>query len=62
DAQGRIVQKLGVNQQGVLVGSIQPYQGSTPFYWLQSWPIIFLSGLLLAGVMGFRLKARRIID
>lgn len=56
DAQGRIVQKLGVNQQGVLVGSIQPYQGSTPFYWLQSWPIIVLSLLLLTGVAGFRLR------
>ncbi|MGC8697233.1 MAG: apolipoprotein N-acyltransferase [Halothiobacillus sp.] len=60
DAQGRIVQKLGVNEQGVLVGTIQPYQGSTPFYWLQSWPIIFLSLLALAGVAGFRLKARKL--
>jgi apolipoprotein N-acyltransferase len=60
DAHGRIVQQLGVNQQGVLVGTIQPYQGSTPFYWLQSWPIILFSLLALAGVTGVRLKARKL--
>ncbi len=56
DVHGRIEQQLGVNQQGVLVGSIQPYQGSTPFYWLQSWPIVLLSLLLLLGVWGTRFK------
>ncbi|MHB1229294.1 MAG: apolipoprotein N-acyltransferase [Halothiobacillus sp.] len=50
NAGGQVVQKLGVNQEGILIGTIQPYQGSTPFYWLQSWPIIAFSMFLLGGV------------
>lgn len=46
-ADGRIEQSLGVNRQGVLVGKVQPYQGSTPFERLGSAPTLILAAVLL---------------
>lgn len=55
-AQGQFVHELGVNQQGILKAEVQPYGGSTPFYRIQSWPIILLSLLLWLGAwfVGYR--------
>lgn len=47
NAQGQVTKRIGVNEQGILVGSVQPYMGNTPFFRLQSWPIIFFSALLI---------------
>ncbi|OZB82373.1 MAG: apolipoprotein N-acyltransferase [Halothiobacillus sp. 13-55-253] len=41
--------------QGILVENIQPYAGDTPFFRLQSWPII-LFGTLLIGLAWLRRK------
>ncbi|ANJ66428.1 apolipoprotein N-acyltransferase [Halothiobacillus diazotrophicus] len=49
DARGRPYETLGVDRQGFLKADVQPYQGTTPFYHLQSWPIILLSVLLWGG-------------
>lgn len=46
DARGQVTQRLGVNEQGILVADVAPYGGNTPFYWLQSWPVIALGALL----------------
>lgn len=46
-ADGRIEQSLGVNQQGILVAEVQPYQGSTPFLRIGSWPALAAAGLFL---------------
>ncbi len=61
-ADGRIEQSLGVNQQGILVGKIQPYHGSTPFLRAGSAPALSgAAGLLIwAWVLAFwRRRASR---
>lgn len=57
DVKGRTTQALGVNRQGILKGNVQPYQGTTPFYHLQSWPIVLLTLLILFGIGYWRRSA-----
>ena len=47
NVQGQVTKRIGVDEQGILVGSVQPYAGDTPFFRLQSWPIIVFSTLLM---------------
>lgn len=54
DAKGQATQTLGVNRQGILKAEVQPYQGTTPFYHLRSWPIILLAIVLLASARYWR--------
>ncbi len=54
-ANGRIEQSLGVDQQGILVGKVQPYQGSTPFTHTGSWPAL----LIAAGALWWARWRRR---
>ena len=55
NAQGQVTKRIGVDEQGILVGSVQPYAGDTPFFRLQSWPIIVFSTLLM-GLVWLRRK------
>lgn len=55
NTQGQITKRIGVDEQGILVENIQPYAGDTPFFRLQSWPII-LFGTLLIGLAWLRRK------
>lgn len=48
DAKGRVIRHIGVEEQGILVGTVQPYAGDTPFFLLQSWPVIGLGLLFMA--------------
>ena len=55
NVQGQVTKRIGVDEQGILVGSVQPYAGDTPFFRLQSWPIIIF-GSLLIGLAWLRRK------
>jgi apolipoprotein N-acyltransferase len=48
NAQGMVTSHIGVEEQGILVGEVQPYAGDTPFFRLQSWPIIVFGIVLIA--------------
>ena len=53
DAEGRVEKRIGVEEQGILINSVQPYAGDTPFFWLRSWPVIVFAALL-AGLSWLR--------
>lgn len=56
DAEGRIQKRIGVEEQGILLDTVQPYVGNTPFFWLRSWPVIVFAGLL-AGLAWLRRRS-----
>lgn len=49
---GEVEKRIGVDEQGILVDTVQPYAGVTPFFRLQSWPVVVF-GLLLMGIALF---------
>jgi apolipoprotein N-acyltransferase len=59
DAQGQITKTLGVDRQGILKSEVQPYQGTTPFYHLQSWPIILFAIMFWGGAWLWRRRIMR---
>jgi len=50
NVRGQVTKHIGVEEQGILVGVVQPYAGDTPFFRLQSWPVIVFGVLLLVFV------------
>lgn len=50
DHRGRVVERLPQFEAGVLLASIQPREGSTPFMWTGTGPLFLLCALLLAGL------------
>lgn len=47
DAQGKIIASIPPFAEGVLNGSVQPMQGTTPWIWLGLWPLLVLLALFL---------------
>lgn len=58
DHRGGVVARLPQFEAEVLLASIQPRQGMTPFMWTGTGPLFLLSALLLAG-LGFAYSDRR---
>ncbi|MEO1037530.1 MAG: apolipoprotein N-acyltransferase [Pseudomonadota bacterium] len=51
---GALVAELGLFEQGVLDGSIEPRRGNTPYLVVGNWPIIVAAALLLAVLIARR--------
>lgn len=58
DHRGEVVARLPQFEAGVLLASIQPREGTTPFMLTGIWPLFLLCGLLLGG-SGFVYSERR---
>ncbi|MCX4026002.1 apolipoprotein N-acyltransferase [Endozoicomonas sp. SM1973] len=51
---GKTVKQLPQFDQGVLTGEVKAMAGKTPFMQWQSWPIIILTLVMMAGLLAFR--------
>jgi apolipoprotein N-acyltransferase len=58
DERGRVVARLPSFTEGLLQGSVQPFEGATPFVRLGNGPVIGLCLLLVIGA-GLITRARR---
>ncbi len=58
DDRGRIVQKTGLFEKGVITGDVPLFEGLTPYTILGDWPAI-LSALILALALGYTLLAQK---
>ncbi|WP_163835448.1 apolipoprotein N-acyltransferase [Spartinivicinus ruber] len=54
DSTGKTVKQLPQFDQGVLTGEVKAMAGKTPFMQWQSWPIVFLTLVIMAGLLIFR--------
>mgnify|MGYP001123987676 CR=1 FL=1 len=58
DRKGRIVQKIGLFERGVIIGDVPLVEGLTPYMILGDWPAM-LSVLILALALGYTLLAQK---